>query len=278
MRIFITLLIFIVMSMDNANAQNGKYAEVNGLHMYYEEYGKGSPLVLIHGAASTVQTSYGRLIPELSKTHRIIGVEMQAHGHSDNRDGRPISFEQDAADVVELLRQLHIEKADFFGFSNGGTTALEIAIHHPTLVGRLVFASSMYKRSGCAPAFWQGFGNARFEDMPEIYKKVFLSVNPSPASLKIMFDQCVQRMQKFTDIPDSSVQAIQAKTLIILGDHDVPLVEGALAMYRLIPHASLAVFPGGHGGYMGEIASWKEEDGPPVALPLISQFLRLKNQ
>ena len=101
------------MSMNSTNAQNGKYAEVNGLHMYYEEYGKGSPLVLIHGAASTVQTSYGRLIPELSKTHRIIGVEMQAHGHSDNRDGRPISFEQDAADVVELLRQLHIEKADF---------------------------------------------------------------------------------------------------------------------------------------------------------------------
>ena len=61
------------MSMNGTNAQNGKYAEVNGLHMYYEEYGKGSPLVLIHGGASTVQTSFGRLIPELSKTHRIIG-------------------------------------------------------------------------------------------------------------------------------------------------------------------------------------------------------------
>src|SRR3982074_2398119 len=103
MKIFITLIIFIAMSTNSANAQNGQYAEVNGLHMYYEEYGKGSPLVLIHGAASTVETSYGRLIPEVSKTHRIMGVEMQAHGHSDTRDGRPISVEQDAADVVELL-------------------------------------------------------------------------------------------------------------------------------------------------------------------------------
>jgi pimeloyl-ACP methyl ester carboxylesterase len=274
MKNFITLIICIVMSMNTTSAQNGKYAEVNGLHMYYEEYGKGSPLVLIHGAASTVQTSYGRLIPELSKTHRVIGVEMQAHGHSDNRDGRPISFDQDAADVVELLRQLHIEKADFFGFSNGGTTALEIAIHHPALVDRLIFGSSMYKRSGCAPAFWQGFGNARFEDMPEVYKKVFLSINPNPALLQIMFDQCVQRMQKFTDIPDSSVHAVQAKTLIILGDHDVPLIEGAVAMVRLMPHASLAVFPGGHGDYMGEILSWKEENGPPVGLPLIIEFLK----
>jgi len=266
------------MSTNLTSAQNGKYAEVNGLHMYYEEYGKGTPLVLIHGGASTVQTSYGRLIPELSKTHRIIGVEMQAHGHSDNRDGRPISFEQDAADVVELLRQLHIEKADFFGFSNGGTTALEIAIYHPALVNRLIFASSMYKRSDCATAFWQGFGNALFEDMPEVYKKVFLSINPDPASLKIMFDQCVQRMQKFTDIPDSSVQGVRARTLIILGDHDVPLVEGALAMSRLMPHANLAVFPGGHGQYMGEIAGWKEQDDPPVALPLIKEFLQLEHK
>ena len=265
------------MSINRTNAQNGHYAEVNGLHMYYEEYGKGSPLVLIHGAASTVQTSFGRLIPELSKTHRIIGVELQAHGHSDNRDGRPTSFEQDAADVVELLRQLHIEKADIFGFSNGGTTALEIAIHHPALVVKLIFASSMYKRSGCAPAFWQGFGNPRLEDMPGVYKKEFIAINPNPASLKIMFDQCVQRMLKFTDIPDSTVQAVQAKTLIMLGDHDVPLVEGAVAMYRLMPHASLAGFPGGHGGYMGEIAEWKAEDGPPVSLPLIIEFLRSEN-
>ena len=99
------------MSMNMTRAQKGKYAEVNGLHMYYEEYGKGSPVVLIHGAASTIQTSFGRLIPELSKTHRVIGVELQAHGHSDNRDGRPISFEQDASDVVELLRQLNVGKA-----------------------------------------------------------------------------------------------------------------------------------------------------------------------
>ena len=266
------------MNMNGANAQNGHYAEVNGLHMYYEEYGKGSPLVLIHGAASTVQTSFGRLIPELSNTHHVIGVELQAHGHSDNRDGRPISFEQDAADVVELLRQLHIDKADFFGFSNGATTALEIAIRYPAMVNKLIFASSMYKHSGCAPAFWQGFGNARQEEMPGVYQTAFLAINPDPASLKIMFDQCVQRMQNFKDISDSTVEAIQTKTLIILGDHDVPLVEGALAMSHLMPHASLAVFPGGHGGYMGEIFEWKETDGPPVALPLITQFLKSDSQ
>jgi len=62
-------------------------------------------------------------------------------------------------------------------------------------------------------------------------------------------------------------KAVQAKTLIILGDHDVPLVESALAMSRLMPHANLAVFPGGHGKYLGEIADWKEADGPPEPFP-----------
>jgi pimeloyl-ACP methyl ester carboxylesterase len=274
MRVFITLIIFMTMNINRTDAQSGRYAEVNGLHLYYEEYGKGSPLVLIHGAASTVQTSFGRLIPELSKTHRIIGVELQAHGHSNNRDGRPISFQQDAADVVELLRQLHIEKADFFGFSNGGTTALEIAIQYPSIVDRLIFASSMYKRAGCAPAFWQGFDQASIESMPQTYKNVFLSINPDQNALQIMFEQCVQRMKKFADIPDSLLQKVQVKTLIILGDHDVALPEGAVDMYRLMPHASLAIFPGGHGEYMGEIAAWQEKEGTPVALPVISQFLK----
>jgi pimeloyl-ACP methyl ester carboxylesterase len=262
------------MSINSTNAQTGKYAEVNGLHMYYEEYGAGNPLVLIHGAASTVQTNFSGLIPELSKTHRIIAMELQAHGHSNNRDGRPISFEQDAEDVVELLQQLHIERADFFGFSNGGTTLLEIAIHHPALVNRMIFASSMYNRAGAAPAFWKGFNNPKFEDMPELYKKAFLSIKPNPEALMIMYNQCVQRMQRFTDIPDSSVRTIQMPTLILLADHDVPLPESAVAMYRLMPHASLAIFPGGHGGYLGEITGWKKEDGPPVALPVISEFLK----
>src|ERR1700743_4024592 len=101
----ITLRFVITTFMNMATAQNGQYANVNGLHMYYEIHGNGKPLVLIHGAASTIQTTFGRIIPELEKTHKIIAVELQAHGHSDNRDGRPITFEQDADDVAELLNQ-----------------------------------------------------------------------------------------------------------------------------------------------------------------------------
>ncbi|HVU55990.1 MAG TPA: alpha/beta hydrolase [Puia sp.] len=260
--------------MNTTMAQKGQYANVNGLHMYYEIHGTGRPLVLIHGAASTVETTFGRILPALSKTHQVIAVELQAHGHSDNRDGRQITFEQDADDVAALLQQLHIDKADIFGFSNGGTTALQIAIRHPAMVNKLIIASSMYKRAGVAPAFWQGFDHARFEDMPEAYKKVFLSIHPSEGALHIMFNQCVGRMLHFTDIPDSTIGSIQAPALILMGDKDVPLPEHAVEMYHRLPHASLAIFPGGHGAYMGELASLEGARNPPVALPVIEDFLK----
>ena len=259
--------------MLNTEYQAGKYAEINGLKMYYEIYGQGDPLVLIHGAASTIQSSFGRLIPEMAKSHQLIGVELQAHGHSNNRDGRQISFEQDAADVVSLLHHLNIAKASFFGFSNGGTTALQIAIHHPAVVNKIVFASAMYKRSGVVPAFWEGFKTPDFKDMPDVYKKTFKAINSDPEALQIMFNQCVKRMLHFEDIPDSLIQKIKAPTLIILGDQDVPLPEHAIEMYRLLPNAHLAIFPGGHGDYMGEIMSLGKANNPPDALPVIMDFL-----
>ncbi len=88
--------------------QTGRYAAVNGLKMYYEIHGSGQPLVLIHGGGSTIESTFGRILPDLARTHQVIAVELQAHGHTLDID-RPLSFEQDAADVAALLRQLHID-------------------------------------------------------------------------------------------------------------------------------------------------------------------------
>src|SRR5437773_8045625 len=124
MKIIIALAV--LFAMDNGFAA-GKYANVNGLKMYYEEHGTGFPLVLIHGGGSTIGTTFGRILPALAKTHRVIAVEMQAHGHTADID-RPLSFEQDADDIAELLKQLHIAKADIFGFSNGASTTLQMTL------------------------------------------------------------------------------------------------------------------------------------------------------
>src|SRR4051812_3688710 len=116
--------------MANNNNFKSGYSDVNGLKMYYEIYGQGKPLVLIHGGGSTIETSFGRIIPKLAKSRQIIGVELQAHGHTSDRNA-PLIFEQDADDVATLLNNLQISKADFLGFSNGGHTTIEIALHHP---------------------------------------------------------------------------------------------------------------------------------------------------
>ena len=177
------------LSADARNPQTGHYAAVNGLRMYYEIHGNGKPLVLLHGGGSTIVSTFGRILPELAKTHHVIAVELQAHGHTADID-RPLSFKQDADDVAALVEQLHIEKADFMGFSNGGTDCLQIAIRHPQLVNKLVLLSAPWKRDGFAPGFFEGFQNASLEKMmPPPLKEAYLQANPDPRGLQAMFDK-----------------------------------------------------------------------------------------
>jgi pimeloyl-ACP methyl ester carboxylesterase len=262
------------LSMSARREQTGSYADVNGLRMYYEIHGSGRPLVLIHGGGSTIESTFGRILPDLAKGHQVIAVELQAHGHTLDI-GRPLSFEQDADDVASLLGQLHVQKADFMGFSNGGTTALQIAIRHPELVNKLVLASAAYRRDGLPPGFFDGFAHASLEkSMPQPLKDAYLKANPDPKGLQAMFDRDVARMEAFKDISDEAIRGIQAPTLVINADSDVVLPEHALALFRTLPHAKLAILPGGHGEYIGEICSRdKNSKIPALVTAMIEEFL-----
>lgn len=134
---------------NNTLALQSGYSQINGIKMYYETYGEDAdtPLVLIHGGGSTIQSNFGKVIPVFSKNRRVIAVELQAHGRTSDRNA-DLSFEQDADDIATLLKNLNINKADFFGFSNGGTTTLQIAIRHPEIVDRIVLGSALAKRNG----------------------------------------------------------------------------------------------------------------------------------
>jgi len=211
----------------NAQQQSpGKYANINGLKLYYEIYGTGNPLILLHGGGSTIKTTYGRIIPELQKKHKVIAIELQAHGHTADIN-RPLSFEQDADDVASLLQQLDISKADFFGFSNGGTTSLQIAIRHPKLVNKLILASTTYKREGMQPGFFEAMQNATLATMPKPLQESYLEINPDPKGLQTMFERDVARMRSFKDISDDLIQSIVAPALVINGDSEVVRVEHA---------------------------------------------------
>ena len=227
---------------------------VNGIRMYFETYGQGTPLVLIHGGGSTIQSSYGKIIPMLAKNYTVIAVELQNHGRSGFRNV-PETFEQDADDLAALLNNIGITKAGFFGFSNGGTTAMQIAIRHPKIVSKLVLAAAAYKRDGFLPGFFDGMQQATLVNMPQELKTAFLKVNPDTAKLQIMFEKDRDRMIEFKDLKDDQIKSISVPTLVINGDADVIRTEHAVAIYRLIPNCQLAIIPGGHGKYIGEITT-----------------------
>lgn len=252
----------------------GTYANVNGLRMYYEIQGEGYPLVLIHGGGSTIESTFGKILPELAKSHRIIAVELQAHGRTSDID-RPLSFEQDADDIVALFDQITIEKAHVMGFSNGGTTSLQMAIRHPDRINKLVLCSATYKRFGMIPGFFDGFDNASLEMMPKPLQEAFLKVNPDSNALQRMFDRDVARMKDFKDIPDTEIHAIQSPALVINGDKDVVLPEHALELSRLLPHAELAILPGGHGEYLDEAYSRDPNSNIPLLVTaMVDSFLK----
>jgi len=249
------------------------YSEVNGLKMYYEIYGQGKPLVLIHGGGSTIQSNFEKAIPLFAKNRKVIAMELQAHGRTNDRNAET-SFEQDADDVATLIKNLKIESADFLGFSNGGTTTLQITIRHPEIVKKIVLCSALAKRNGAPEQFWGYMEQARLENMPKQLKEAYLKVSPDTNGLQIMHDRDAKRMVNFKDIPDEQIKTIQMPTLIIIGDKDVVTPEHAIEMHRQIANSKLAIIPGGHGDYIGEVTTlkpdFKESD---LAIPIIEKFL-----
>jgi pimeloyl-ACP methyl ester carboxylesterase len=272
---FVVILLIIMTSNTLQAQQNtaGRYATVNGLKLYYELHGTGKPLVLLHGGGSTIESNFARILPALARTHQVIAVELQAHGHTADID-RPFSFEQDADDVSALLQHLHIEKADILGFSNGGTTALQVAIRHPKQVNKLVLASTLYKREGMPTGFFEFMQQTTLEQMPAPLKDAYRKVNADPQGLQKMFTRDATRMIHFQDISDDLIKAIQAPALVINGDTDVIRVEHALLLSRTLPHAELAILPGGHSDYIGEICAVdKNSKLPDFVVMMIDTFL-----
>jgi pimeloyl-ACP methyl ester carboxylesterase len=211
--------------------------------MYYEVHGTGAPVVLLHGGGSTIQTSFGRLLPRLAARHQVIAVEMQGHGRTADID-RPLTFTQDADDVAALLQQLGIAHADFIGYSNGGTTAVQIAIRHPRVVRRLVLISGALNRAGLTAELRESFDREPTpESMPPSLRAAYLAVAPRPQDLPVLVAKSVRRMREFEDIPPAAIRAIDAPALVIGGDLDVVRPEHTVEMFRTFRHGALAIFP-----------------------------------
>ena len=261
-------------SSNTSRAETGR-AFVNGIYIYYEVHGRrdGTPLVLLHGGGSTIDSNFGRVLPFLASTRRVIALEEQGHGRTSDRD-QPFTFEGSADDVAGLLRYLNVRQADLFGFSNGAGVALQVAIRHPQLVRKLVFASAFTKRKGAQPQLWEFMKQADIANMPQPLKDAFLAVNSDSRKLKTMHDKDAARMAGFLDVSDAAVRGVRAPTLIISGDRDVARLEHAIELSRLFPDARLLILPSGHGDYLAEVSSAPaDKDYAEITARLVERFL-----
>lgn len=230
------------------------YAPVNGLQMYYEIYGKGEPLVLLHGAYSAIPSSFERLIPELSKTRQVIAVELQGHGRTVDID-RPITYEQMADDVAAFLRSLKKSNVDLFGYSMGSGVALQVSLRHPELVRKLVLAAPSYKSDGMYQELWDMIPTIT----PEMFDNTPIRKEYDSLAPKKEFPRLVAKLKKLDettfDWGAEKVKAIKSPMLIIIGDGDVVKPEHAVDMFRLagggvpadlkgLPNSQLAILPG----------------------------------
>jgi len=220
------------------------YAAVNGLNMYYEVHGEGSPLLLLHGGTGSIPAKW---IPYFSTKFRVIAMEQMGHGRTADATDRPFHYHDMAEDTVELMRQLGIESAVIVGYSDGGVIGLDMAIHHRERVTKLAVTGANSRIDGYTAENLEWVRTFKPDDEP--ISEAYGRLSPDGAGHWPIILGRLQRMwiaePNFTR---EEMQSIKAPALIIVGDGDIVTPEHAVEMFRTIPGAQLCVVPhAGHG-------------------------------
>jgi pimeloyl-ACP methyl ester carboxylesterase len=262
--VIIAILFFTVFQ---SNGQQNKpvssgYAPVNGIKVYYEVYGEGMPIVLLHGAFMTIDMNWGRLIPELSKTRKVIAIELQGHGHTPFSD-RKLSRVTLASDVEKIMDYLKIDSADIAGYSFGGSVAYQLAIQSPKRVRKLVIISSTYKSEGWMPEVNNAFKGMKpelFTDSP--MKAAYDAVAPDKKNWTKFLEQMIALAGEPYNMGETNIAKMTSPVLLIAGDNDGLDKIELIKTYQLLggdvlgdfvgmPKSQLAIVPSqGHVSLM----------------------------
>ena len=231
----------------------GRHVDVNGLKMYYEEFGSGKPLILIHGG--TVTSSAWQLqIPFFAQQFRVITPHSRGHGRTDNPTGE-FSYRLMAEDMADLIRALDLDGPMIFGYSDGGQIALEIGMLYPGLTSALVFGAASHTFSesyfnAMRELGFEGPGVVNIErtqkaapELVDLWKTEHVR-DDDPDYWLLLLEQISKMFWTQIDYAAEDFESITDPVLILLGDRDemVP-VDQALHMYQLIPTAELAILP-----------------------------------
>ncbi len=232
------------------------YLDVNGVRMYYESHGQGGvPLVVLHGAFSSIHNSFGTIIPGLSATRRVIGFDYQGHGRTADID-RPLRMDVLAQDVVAALDALGLPQVDLMGYSTGAAIALRIAARHPERVRKLILMSVTYRLDGVRPGLMEGLGEMKPSMMyGSPWHANYLKLNPKP-DFDALFWKKMEMDKNAEDLSEAQIQRLTHPVLLIAGDSDLPTIDHLARFFRLVggdvfgdtpaglPRSQLAILPG----------------------------------
>lgn len=270
-------------------AESG-YADSNGLRIYYQTYGEGEPIVLLHGGLMTIE-AMAPVIAPLAADRRVIAVDLHGHGRTELGD-RPMRYESMADDVAAVMRHLNVTQADVAGYSLGGNTALRLAIQHPAMVRRLALVSTVYARSGWYPEVIAGMESVNAAAAPMMEgsppHQAYVNVAPHPDQFPRLLDAIGELEHQDYDW-SAEVAALQMPALLVFADHDAISMQHVASFFALFgggvrdagwqnplfSRARLAIIPGyTHYNFTQDatvgraIAAWLNEptaDAPSAA-------------
>jgi pimeloyl-ACP methyl ester carboxylesterase len=225
----------------------GRYAEVNGINLYYETHGTGRPLILLHGGLCSGEM-FEPILPTLTDHHQVILVDLQGHGRTADID-RPIDVRLMAGDIAALIDHLGLHRPDVAGYSLGGGVALQVAVQHPEKVGRLVTASANIRRDAVYPDMLQqqsqvSAAAAEFMKETPMYE-LYQRVAPRPEDFGRLLDKLGATMAIDFDFTEQ-VRGLQVPTLVVAADADMAPPSHYVDVFALLD--------GGQrdGGWTGE--------------------------
>jgi pimeloyl-ACP methyl ester carboxylesterase len=216
----------------------GARTPVNGVSLYYETYGAGPPVLVLHGGLAFLETMHNQ-IEALAPDHTVIAPDSRGHGRSTDPGGG-LHYQAMAEDVVALMDHLHIAKADIVGWSDGGIVGLELAVHHPGRVGRLVVIGANFDPAGLSNDEPEPAADSpRFAPLKAFYQ----SLSPTPDRWPQFFDKVTRMWRSEPHFTPQQLSTIASPVLVMAGARDSIRREHTDALARAIPGAKELIIP-----------------------------------
>ena len=244
------------------NSEAGHYVQSGDARIYYETYGSGAPLFIFHGGGVGSPYEMGKLIDELRKRYMVVVVSSRGHGHSEIGHS-PISLEQKAADMLNVMKKITDKPAPVLGFSDGAYTAYKLAAMKPDVVNKIVAIGAGTLKPGFFP---DSMPLANLEKADPGYMKQVQSIMPEPERLQEFLDDYMKFWNK-TEIGKDLLAKIKCPVLLVGGDRDNHAPpETVLEANNMLKDSRLCIVPdAGHASFL---------DNFPVTWTAIDQFLK----